>query len=180
MHLGELDLGDLHFRLRWSSRRKTLGLTVERDGTLTLAAPPNCPTERLIKFAHEVAPAMIDTIPEAWARFGSAPLRIWSAIDKRFPGANVPYVSELIAIAEERAQRRAGTEPTPGRRVFPLLMGGGKDEEEEGGLEGTGRSSAVAVVSEGGLTPDGKQTQQASSGERGLVVVDGRVGCVSS
>ncbi len=28
-----------------------MGLTVERDGTLTLAAPPNCPTERLIKFA---------------------------------------------------------------------------------------------------------------------------------
>lgn len=49
--MDQLDLGDLHFRVRWSSRRKTLGLTVERDGSLTLAAPPQCPTERLIKFA---------------------------------------------------------------------------------------------------------------------------------
>lgn len=47
----QLVLGDLRFRVRWSTRRKTMGLTVERDGSLTLAAPPHCPTARLIKFA---------------------------------------------------------------------------------------------------------------------------------
>jgi len=47
-----LDLGDLQFRVRWSTRRKTLGLTVERDGSLTLAAPVRCPEDRLQKFAE--------------------------------------------------------------------------------------------------------------------------------
>jgi len=47
-----LDVGDLHFRVRWSTRRKTLGLTVERDGSLTLAAPTICPLERLRRFAE--------------------------------------------------------------------------------------------------------------------------------
>jgi len=47
-----LDLGDLQFRVRWSTGRKTLGLTVERDGSLTLAAPMRCPGERLQKFAE--------------------------------------------------------------------------------------------------------------------------------
>jgi hypothetical protein len=50
--MDQLVLGDLRFQVRWSTRRKTMGLTVERDGTLTLAAPPHCPTERLIKFAR--------------------------------------------------------------------------------------------------------------------------------
>ena len=49
--MDHLDLGDLQFRVRWSSRRKTLGLTVERDGSLTLAAPTACPEDRLIAFA---------------------------------------------------------------------------------------------------------------------------------
>lgn len=49
--MDHLDVGHLHFRVRWSPRRKTMGLTVERDGSLTLAAPPSCPTERLVKFA---------------------------------------------------------------------------------------------------------------------------------
>jgi hypothetical protein len=47
-----LDLGDLHYQVRWSTRRKTLGLTVERDGSLTLAAPEACPMDRLRKFAE--------------------------------------------------------------------------------------------------------------------------------
>jgi len=50
--MDHLDLGDLHFRVRWSTRRKTLGLTVERDGTLTLAAPVGCAEGRLVRFAR--------------------------------------------------------------------------------------------------------------------------------
>ena len=50
--MDHLDLGDLHFRVRWSTRRKTLGLTVERDGTLTLAAPVGCAVDRLVRFAR--------------------------------------------------------------------------------------------------------------------------------
>jgi len=47
-----LDLDDLHFRVRRSARRKTLGLTVERDGSLTLALPETCPVERATQFAE--------------------------------------------------------------------------------------------------------------------------------
>ena len=47
-----LDFGDLHFRVRRSARRKTLGLTVERDGSLTLALPETCPLEWATQFAE--------------------------------------------------------------------------------------------------------------------------------
>jgi len=47
-----LDIGDLHYHVRWSTRRKTLGLTVERDGSLTLAAPEACPMDRVKKCAE--------------------------------------------------------------------------------------------------------------------------------
>jgi hypothetical protein len=46
------DIGDLHYQVRWSTRWKTLGLTVEWDGSLTLAAPEACPMDRLRKFAE--------------------------------------------------------------------------------------------------------------------------------
>ncbi len=38
-----LTIGDLSFALRWSPHRKTVGVTVERDGTLVLTAPTDCP-----------------------------------------------------------------------------------------------------------------------------------------
>ena len=50
-------------------------------------------------------------------------------MDKRFPGACVPYVAELIDIAEERAHRRAGGAPTPGKRVFPRISGRNKGKK---------------------------------------------------
>ena len=50
--MDHLDLGDLQFQVRWSTRRKTLGLTVERDGSLTLAAPQKCLEDRLVRFAR--------------------------------------------------------------------------------------------------------------------------------
>jgi predicted metal-dependent hydrolase len=52
--MGEiLKVGDLAVAVRRSSRRSTLDLTVERDGSLTLAAPVDCPTERIESFVHE-------------------------------------------------------------------------------------------------------------------------------
>lgn len=46
-------LGDLQFKVRRSDRRRTLGLTVERDGSLVLSAPPNVSDSRLERFAKE-------------------------------------------------------------------------------------------------------------------------------
>jgi predicted metal-dependent hydrolase len=42
-----LTFGELSFELRESSRRRTVGITVERDGSLVLATPPQVPVEKL-------------------------------------------------------------------------------------------------------------------------------------
>jgi predicted metal-dependent hydrolase len=49
----QLLIGELRFRLRRSDRRKTLGITVERDGSLTLAAPAHCPQTQVEAYARE-------------------------------------------------------------------------------------------------------------------------------
>lgn len=48
-----LVLGDLQFEVRRSERRRTLGLTVERDGSLILTAPPGVADDRLERFARQ-------------------------------------------------------------------------------------------------------------------------------
>ena len=48
-----LVLGDLQFEVRRSDRRRTLGLTVERDGSLVLSAPPDVVDARLERFARQ-------------------------------------------------------------------------------------------------------------------------------
>jgi predicted metal-dependent hydrolase len=48
-----LVLGDLQFEVRRSGRRRTLGLTVERDGSLVLSAPPDVADTRLERFARQ-------------------------------------------------------------------------------------------------------------------------------
>ena len=49
--MASLVLGDLHFEVRRSDRRRTLELTVERDGRLVLSAPTKVQAERLERFA---------------------------------------------------------------------------------------------------------------------------------
>lgn len=46
-----LVIGDLRFRLRRSDRRKTMQITVERDGRLTMTAPPQAARAQLERFA---------------------------------------------------------------------------------------------------------------------------------
>lgn len=48
-----LEVNNLIFNVKYSDRRKTVGITVERDGRLTLSAPVDCPTERIKKIAAE-------------------------------------------------------------------------------------------------------------------------------
>jgi predicted metal-dependent hydrolase len=48
-----LAVGDLTFALRWSSRRKTIGITIERGGELILTAPEQCPREQIEQVAQE-------------------------------------------------------------------------------------------------------------------------------
>lgn len=42
-----VNFGDLSFELRQSAKRRTVGITVERDGHLIIAAPPEVPLETL-------------------------------------------------------------------------------------------------------------------------------------
>lgn len=48
-----LTVGDLTFEVRRSAQRKTLGITVDRDGALILALPEDCPREEGRAFAQE-------------------------------------------------------------------------------------------------------------------------------
>ncbi|HUX85997.1 MAG TPA: SprT family zinc-dependent metalloprotease [Chloroflexota bacterium] len=44
---------DLRFQLRRSSRRTTVGITIDRDGSLILSAPVECPIEQITQIARE-------------------------------------------------------------------------------------------------------------------------------
>jgi predicted metal-dependent hydrolase len=45
-------IGDLQFEVRESPRRATVGITVDRDGSLQLHAPLGCPPDALAAWAH--------------------------------------------------------------------------------------------------------------------------------
>jgi predicted metal-dependent hydrolase len=48
-----LVIGDLSFALRRSARRKTVGITIDRDGALILTAPIDCPLELIERTARD-------------------------------------------------------------------------------------------------------------------------------
>ncbi|MGQ9371712.1 M48 family metallopeptidase [Azospirillum sp. A39] len=50
---GHLSVGDLHFSVRRSTRRRSIEIAVERDGSLALLAPPDVPVETLRAFVLE-------------------------------------------------------------------------------------------------------------------------------
>lgn len=53
MKPSSLQMGDLQFTVRASARRKTMQITVERDGELVLSAPPKVNEARLRAFVQE-------------------------------------------------------------------------------------------------------------------------------
>jgi len=48
-----LTVDDLQFEVRWSDQRRTVGLTVDREGELVISAPTGCDTEVLETFVRE-------------------------------------------------------------------------------------------------------------------------------
>ncbi len=52
---GTLTIGDLTFTLRYSERRRTVGVTVDRGGELFLTAPTDCPVYRIEEVARAKA-----------------------------------------------------------------------------------------------------------------------------
>lgn len=53
LHDGQLQVDDLQFSVRYSARRRTMQVTVERDGTLVLSTPPDVEMETLRAFVRE-------------------------------------------------------------------------------------------------------------------------------
>ena len=51
-----LMVDDLRFSVRWSARRRTVGITVKRDGELILAAPSRTSASRLEAVVREKLP----------------------------------------------------------------------------------------------------------------------------
>lgn len=51
-----LTVDDLRFSVRWSARRRTIGITVKRDGELVLAAPSRTSARRLEAVVREKLP----------------------------------------------------------------------------------------------------------------------------
>jgi predicted metal-dependent hydrolase len=54
--LDSLTVDDLRFAVRWSARRRTVGITVKRDGSLTVAAPVRTPQSRIESVVREKLP----------------------------------------------------------------------------------------------------------------------------
>lgn len=48
-----LAIGDLTFALRWSARRSTIGITIDRSGALILTAPEQCTREQIEQAASQ-------------------------------------------------------------------------------------------------------------------------------
>ncbi|MFW5878370.1 MAG: M48 family metallopeptidase [Myxococcota bacterium] len=51
--MSELHVNDLSFEVRRSSRRRTMQITVDRDGELLLFAPSECPESKLAAFVRQ-------------------------------------------------------------------------------------------------------------------------------
>lgn len=51
--MSQLQVDDLDFEVRYSNRRKTMEITVDRGGELVISAPTGTETERLRRFVHE-------------------------------------------------------------------------------------------------------------------------------
>lgn len=81
-----LVLGDLHFEVRRSDRRRTLGLTVERDGSLVLSAPPQVADTRLERFAIQKRFWVYQKLAAKEALRPALPVR------KFVPGEGFPYL----------------------------------------------------------------------------------------
>ena len=51
--ISTLTVDDLQFEVRWSDQRRTVGLTVDREGELVISAPTGCGTDVLETFVRE-------------------------------------------------------------------------------------------------------------------------------
>jgi predicted metal-dependent hydrolase len=93
-----LKLGDLRFEVRRSERRRTLELTVERDGSLVLSAPVGVPDAKLERFAKQKRFWVYQKLAAKEALPASRPARQYVS------GEGLPYLGRshrLLLVAKQ-------------------------------------------------------------------------------
>ncbi len=104
----------LAYELRRSARRRTVGITVDRDGSLVISAPEDCPEEVIEKAAREKRP---------WVRARLAEKRLLSP-----PRAPREYVTGEGFYHLGRSYRLLLIDPQEDDGVPPLRLRGGRFE----------------------------------------------------
>jgi len=123
-----LTVDDLTFAVRWSQRRRTIGLTVGGDGALRVLAPAGVPARKLESAVRAKLPWVRRKLAEFEA-LGPPPA------PKRFvDGERLPYLGRTYAVALVDRRGSAG-------RPFALRRG---RFELARGLDGEARAAAVA------------------------------------
>lgn len=88
-----LDVDGLRFAVRWSPRRRTIGITVERDGRLRVAAPARCPVRELDGAVRAKLPWVRRKLAEQ-AALGPPP-----APPEYADGERLPYLGRTYRLA---------------------------------------------------------------------------------
>lgn len=96
-----LTVDDLTFSVRRSSRRRSLQITVDRDGSLTIAAPEHCPTEALESFVRDKKLWIYSKLIEKEQRLRPPPVKEFVT------GEGFPYLGKSYRLLLVDAQ------PTP-------------------------------------------------------------------
>lgn len=87
-----LTVGDLKLKVRRSDRRKSLGLTVERDGSLVVAAPPQVGEAQLERFVKSKRFWLYQKLAAKEALPASLPAR------KFVTGEGLPYLGRTFRL----------------------------------------------------------------------------------
>ncbi len=126
--IDSLTMDDLTFAVRWSKRRRTIGLTVGRDGTLRVLAPARVPARKLESVVRAKLPWVRRKLAEFEA-LGPPPA------PKRFvDGERLPYLGRSYALALVDRPSGSGA---------PFALRRGRFELSRG-LDGEARAAAVA------------------------------------
>jgi hypothetical protein len=123
--LESLIIDDLRFAVRWSARRRTIGITVKRDGELVVAAPPRTSARRI----ESVVRAKLPWVRRKLAEFEALgpppePIRIVA-------GELLPY------LGRERSLTLADRPPQP-------VVLRGDTLEVDRSLDGAARAAVIA------------------------------------
>lgn len=102
-----LVLGDLQFEVRRSDRRRTLGLTVERNGSLVLSAPPEVANARLERFAKQKRLWIYEKLAAKEALPPALPVRKF-VTGEGFPYLGRSYRLHLVADLDVPVKLEAG------------------------------------------------------------------------